>query len=65
MIPEQDLLEAGKYPWLEGHPLLLVLQASYEHHEEHLHPLLLAWLRQQPRQQWTKQISAPSVQSVY
>lgn len=46
-IPEKDLLEAGRYPWMEGQPLLLVLQASYEHHEEHLHPLLLAWLRQQ------------------
>jgi hypothetical protein len=45
-IPEKELLEAGRYPWLEGHPLSLVLVSSYEHHhEEHLEPLL-AWLRQ-------------------
>ena len=43
-VPEKDLLEAGRYPWLEGQPLSLVLTASYEHHhEEHLVPLL-AWL---------------------
>jgi hypothetical protein len=45
-IPEKDLLEPGRYAWLEGEPLSLVLQASYDHHHvEHLEPLL-AWLRQ-------------------
>ena len=44
-IPEDDLLAAGKYPWLEGYPLYAVLQGSYEHHDEHLDPLL-AWHRQ-------------------
>jgi len=45
-VPEKDLLEPGRYAWLEGHPLSLVLVSSYEHHhEEHLEPLL-AWLRQ-------------------
>lgn len=34
-IPEKDLLESGKYAWLEGHPLSLILTASREHHEEH------------------------------
>lgn len=45
-IPEKDLLEAGRYPWLEGHPLSSILLGSYEHHqEEHLEPLL-AWIDQ-------------------
>jgi len=45
-IPEKDLLEAGRYSWMEGQPLSLILLGSYEHHhEEHLEPLL-AWLRQ-------------------
>ena len=47
-IPEKDLLDAGRYPWMEGYTLAFILQASYEHHqehEEHLEPLL-ARLRQ-------------------
>jgi hypothetical protein len=45
-IPEKDLLDAGRYPWMEGQPLSLVLLGSYEHHhEDHLEPLL-AWIRQ-------------------
>ena len=45
-IPEKDLLETGRYPWLERYPLSAVLQGSYEHHhEDHLEPLL-AWLGQ-------------------
>jgi hypothetical protein len=43
VVPEKDLLEAGKYPWLEDYPLLAVLQGSYEHHREHFEPLS-AWL---------------------
>ena len=40
-IPEQDLLEAGRYPWLEGNPLIAVLRGTYKHHhDEHLQPLL-------------------------
>ena len=40
-IPEEDLLEVGKYPWLKEYPLIAVLQGSYEHHHiEHLEPLL-------------------------
>jgi hypothetical protein len=43
-IPEKDLLDTGKYPWLEGHPLSFILLASYEHHHiDHLEPLL-AWI---------------------
>jgi len=48
-IPERDLLDPRKYPWLEGRPLSVVLLGSYDHHhEEHLGPLL-AWLRQHGR----------------
>ena len=34
-IPENDLLQAGKYAWLEDHALTVFLQASQEHHAEH------------------------------
>lgn len=48
-IPEKDLLEAGRYPWIGGGPLSLILLGSYDHHHrEHLEPLL-AWLRQNRR----------------
>jgi len=40
-IPEKDLLENGKYPWLPEYPLSAVLLGSYEHHEEHLEPLIV------------------------
>jgi hypothetical protein len=43
-IPEKDLLDAGRYPWLAGHPLAFILLASYDHHQEHLDKLL-AWLQ--------------------
>ena len=42
-IPDKDLLDASKYPWLDGYPLIDVLQGSYEHHHEHadyLEPLV-------------------------
>ena len=39
-ISEKDLVEVGKYPWLKEHPLAAVLLGSYEHHAEHLEPLL-------------------------
>jgi hypothetical protein len=47
-ISEQDLLEEGKYAWLEGYALLAVLQGSYEHHKEHAEYLepVIARLRQ-------------------
>ncbi len=44
--PEQDLVDAGKYPWLKGYPLITVLQGIYEHHHnDHLEPFL-DWIRQ-------------------
>lgn len=39
-IPEKDLLDGSRYPWLSGHPLAFVLIASYDHHQEHLEKLL-------------------------
>lgn len=39
-IPEEDLIDKDKYPWLKGYPLSEVLRGSYEHHkEDHLEPL--------------------------
>lgn len=47
-LPEKDLLDADKYPWLEGYALIDVLQGSYEHHQEHAEYLepVIADLRQ-------------------
>jgi hypothetical protein len=39
-IPENDLLEVGRYAWLKEYPLSAVLLGSYEHHHEHLELLL-------------------------
>ena len=43
-ISERDLLDAERYPWLEGWPLALVLVGTYDHHQEHLEKLQ-AWLQ--------------------
>lgn len=46
-IPEKDLFDKEKYPWLEGYSLADVLLGSYEHHHhEHLESLR-AWLTDQ------------------
>ncbi len=45
-IPERHLLDAGRYPWLNGLPLAFILLASYDHHQEHLEELH-AWLQAQ------------------
>jgi len=34
-IPEEDLVQGGKYAWLKEYPLSAVLLGSYEHHKEH------------------------------
>ena len=40
-IPENDLLDPQRYSWMQGQPLMAVLQSSYDHHHlEHLEPLL-------------------------
>ncbi len=44
-IPERDLLDTGRYPWLNGYPLEFILVASYDHHQEHLEKLQ-AWLQE-------------------
>ncbi len=46
-IPEERMMDAKRYSWLEGYSLADVLTGSYEHHHnDHLEPLL-AWLGQQ------------------
>ncbi|NMB89269.1 MAG: ClbS/DfsB family four-helix bundle protein [Chloroflexi bacterium] len=42
-VAEKDLLDADKYPWMEGSPLALVLLGTYDHHQEHIEALQ-AWL---------------------
>lgn len=39
-VPETDLFDTAKYPWLNGYALADVLEGSYGHHrEEHREPL--------------------------
>ena len=45
-LPEKDLLDKDRYAWLGGKPLSFIIESSYNHHEEHLEPLL-AWRSQQ------------------
>ena len=40
-ITERDLLDSGRYPWLNGQPLAFVLLATYDHHQEHLETLII------------------------
>ena len=44
-VPENDLLNVGRYPWLADYPLMLVLRGLYEHHEEH-RGWLHTWLQE-------------------
>jgi hypothetical protein len=39
-VPEEELLAPGRFTWLDGHPLYLVLVGSHEHHQEHRAELL-------------------------
>ncbi|MCA9941242.1 MAG: ClbS/DfsB family four-helix bundle protein [Anaerolineales bacterium] len=39
-IAEPALLDANRYPWLNGHSLAFIVIASYDHHQEHLEKLL-------------------------
>jgi hypothetical protein len=45
-VPEEDLLESGRYPWLPEYPLSAVLLGTYDHHREHLEPLLVLFAPQ-------------------
>ncbi len=47
-ISERFLLDAERYPWLNGYPLAFVLVASYDHHREHFEKLL-ASLQRSPK----------------
>lgn len=38
-MPEKDLLDSSRYPWMEGRPLVLVLLGTYDHHQEHMEEL--------------------------
>ncbi len=42
-VSERDLLDSGRYAWLGGHPLVFILLATYDHHQEH-YDMLKAWL---------------------
>lgn len=44
-IPEKDLLDESRYPWLGERPLALILISSYDHHQEHFDKLT-AWMRE-------------------
>jgi hypothetical protein len=35
-LSEEELADAGRYPWLRPWPLSAVLVGTYEHHDEHL-----------------------------
>src|SRR5262245_64633297 len=35
-IPEDNLVQVGRYPWMGEYPLIESLEGSYEHHQEHL-----------------------------
>jgi len=39
-IPEINLLDGSRYPWMNGSPVVCVLLATYDHHQEHLDKLL-------------------------
>ena len=43
-VSERDLLDSGRYAWLEGRPLVMVLLGTYDHHLEHSEALL-AWIK--------------------
>ncbi|HET9915214.1 MAG TPA: hypothetical protein VFQ13_25210 [Anaerolineales bacterium] len=44
-ISERDLLHGDRYPWLRGYSLVLILVASYDHHQEHFEKLVI-WLKE-------------------
>jgi hypothetical protein len=41
-ISERDLLDTERYTWLKDYPLVFMLLASYDHHQEHLEKVLAA-----------------------
>jgi hypothetical protein len=49
-IPERDLLDPSRYPWMEERPLALVFLGTYDHHQEHLEKLQ-AWFEEKTNEQ--------------
>ena len=45
-IPENDLMDSEKYPWLKGYPLFAVIEGSYEHHHIDHFPPVRGWFEQ-------------------
>jgi hypothetical protein len=45
-IPEMDLLDGDRYPWMHGYSLAAVLLSTYAHHQEHL-DFLVRWRQDQ------------------
>jgi hypothetical protein len=45
-VPEEDLMDKTKYPWLEGYSLYDVLHGSYEHHHIEHYEALVPWLKE-------------------
>jgi len=45
-LPEKDLLEPGKYTWMDGYALSASSMGTLEHHQEH-YDTLYAWLQEQ------------------
>jgi hypothetical protein len=41
LVDEPEMIDPGEYAWLDGQPLVLVLDGSYDHHHrEHYEPLV-------------------------
>ena len=38
-ITERDLLDSGRYAWLNGHAIAVFLLGTYDHHQEHFEKL--------------------------
>jgi hypothetical protein len=44
-MPEADLMDAQRNPWMRGYSMADVLRSSYEHHHDDHYEPLLAWLK--------------------
>ena len=42
-LPENNLVSEGQYPWLNGYPLIAVLEGTYDHHRADHLPTLRAY----------------------
>lgn len=46
-IPQPELLDSDRYPWMSGYALAHSLLATYDHHQEH-YDMLAGWLETWP-----------------